>query len=78
VQKDFKDEKRHLVQITETVFRDAQQSLIATWMCTDGMIPMIEKMDQMGYWLFEMWGGVTFDSMICFLNEDPWERIRTF
>ena len=67
-----------LVQITDTVYRDAHQSLIATRMRTEDMAPMIEYMDQMGYWSFEMWGGATFDSMLRFLNENPWERIRIF
>lgn len=66
------------VQITDTVYRDAHQSLIATRMRTEDMVPMIEYMDQMGYWSFEMWGGATFDSMLRFLNENPWERIRIF
>lgn len=70
--------KNHLVEITETGFRDAHQSLIATRMRTKDMIPMIEKMDQVGYWSFEMWGGATFDSMIRFLDENPWDRIRIF
>jgi pyruvate carboxylase subunit B len=68
----------HLVQITETVFRDAHQSLIATRMRTKDMVPMIEQMDRVGYWSFEMWGGATFDTMIRFLNENPWDRIRVF
>jgi pyruvate carboxylase subunit B len=66
------------VNITETAFRDAHQSLIATRMRTDDMIPMIEKMDQVGYWSFEMWGGATFDTMLRFLDENPWDRIRIF
>lgn len=70
--------KGHLVNITETAFRDAHQSLIATRMRTEDMIPMIEKMDQVGYWSFEMWGGATFDTMLRFLDENPWDRIRVF
>ena len=69
---------KHTIEITETVFRDAQQSLIATRMKTEDMIPVIEKMDKLGYWSFEMWGGATFDSMIRYLDEDPWERIKIF
>ncbi len=70
-------EKRR-VEITETAFRDAHQSLIATRMKTADMIPIIERMDQVGYWSFEMWGGATFDSMLRFLDENPWDRIRIF
>ena len=64
------------VKITETVLRDAHQSLIATRMKTDDMLPIIEKMDQVGYASLECWGGATFDSCLRFLNEDPWERLR--
>ncbi len=64
--------------ITETAFRDAHQSLIATRMRTEDMIPMIEQMDRVGYWSFEMWGGATFDTMLRFLDENPWDRIRIF
>jgi len=66
------------IAFTETGFRDAHQSLIATRMRTEDMIPMIEKMDQVGYWSFEMWGGATFDTMLRFLHENPWDRIRIF
>lgn len=64
------------VKITETVLRDAHQSLIATRMKTDDMLPIIEKLDKVGYNSLECWGGATFDSCIRFLNEDPWERLR--
>ncbi|MFW5996334.1 MAG: oxaloacetate decarboxylase subunit alpha, partial [Halanaerobiaceae bacterium] len=64
------------VKITETVLRDAHQSLIATRMKTDDMLPVLEKMDQMGYYSFEMWGGATFDSCLRFLDEDPWTRLE--
>ncbi len=67
-----------LINITETAFRDAHQSLIATRMRTEDMIPMIWKMDQVGYWSFEMWGGATFDTMLRYLDENPWDRIRIF
>lgn len=70
--------KKHKINIIETVFRDAQQSLIATRMKTEDMIPIIEKMDKIGYWSFEMWGGATFDSMLRYLNENPWNRIKVF
>lgn len=64
------------VQITETALRDAHQSLIATRMTTDEMLPIIELLDQVGYYSLEAWGGATFDSCLRFLNEDPWERLR--
>ncbi len=64
------------VKITETVLRDAHQSLIATRMTTDEMLPMIEMLDDIGYNALEAWGGATFDSCLRFLNEDPWERLR--
>lgn len=66
------------VKITETVLRDAHQSLIATRMTTDEMLPIIEKLDDIGYNALEAWGGATFDSSLRFLNEDPWERLRKF
>ena len=64
------------VKIVETVLRDAHQSLIATRMTTDQMMPIIEKMDQVGYYAVECWGGATFDSCLRFLKEDPWVRLR--
>ena len=65
------------VLITETVLRDAHQSLAATRMTTDEMIEILEDMDKVGYHSLEAWGGATFDSCLRFLNEDPWERLRT-
>jgi len=64
------------VKITDTTFRDAHQSLIATRMRTDTMLPIAEKMDQVGFFSLEAWGGATFDVAIRYLAEDPWERIR--
>ncbi|MFW5631774.1 MAG: pyruvate carboxylase subunit B, partial [Acetivibrio ethanolgignens] len=64
------------VKITETVLRDAHQSLIATRMTTEQMLPIIEKMDKVGYHSVECWGGATFDASLRFLKEDPWERLR--
>jgi oxaloacetate decarboxylase alpha subunit len=64
------------VRICDTILRDAHQSLLATRMRTEDMLPIAEKLDQVGYWSVEMWGGATFDSAMRFLNEDPWERIR--
>jgi len=64
------------VRICDTILRDAHQSLLATRMRTDDMLPIAEKLDQVGFWSVEMWGGATFDSAMRFLNENPWERIR--
>ena len=64
------------VKITETVLRDAHQSLIATRMTTAEMLPIIEKLDKVGYNALEAWGGATFDACLRFLNEDPWDRLR--
>ena len=64
------------VKIVETVLRDAHQSLIATRMPTEEMLPIIDKMDQVGYYAVECWGGATFDACMRFLHEDPWERLR--
>ncbi|BCJ95098.1 oxaloacetate decarboxylase [Anaerocolumna cellulosilytica] len=64
------------VKITETILRDAHQSLIATRMTTDQMLPIIEKMDKVGYHAIECWGGATFDASLRFLKEDPWVRLR--
>ena len=64
--------------ITDVVLRDAHQSLVATRMRIDDMLPIAEKLDQVGFWSLESWGGATFDSCIRYLGEDPWERIRRF
>lgn len=64
------------LKLTELVLRDAHQSLLATRMRLDDMLPMAEKLDDMGYWSMESWGGATFDACIRYLGEDPWERIR--
>ncbi|MBE7720367.1 MAG: oxaloacetate decarboxylase subunit alpha [Lacrimispora celerecrescens] len=64
------------VKIVETVLRDAHQSLLATRMTTEQMLPIVEKMDQVGYHAVECWGGATFDSCLRFLKEDPWIRLR--
>ncbi len=64
------------VKLTDTVFRDAHQSLLATRMRTRDMLPIAEEMDQVGFFSLEMWGGATFDTCIRYLNEDPWERLR--
>ena len=64
------------IKITETILRDAHQSLIATRMPTELMLPIIPKMDQVGYHSVECWGGATFDASLRFLKEDPWERLR--
>lgn len=64
------------VGITETVLRDAHQSLLATRMTTEQMLPIIDKMDKVGYYSVECWGGATFDACLRFLKEDPWDRLR--
>lgn len=64
------------IAITETILRDAHQSLLATRMSTDDMLPVAEKIDKVGYHSVEMWGGATFDSAMRYLNEDPWLRVR--
>lgn len=65
------------IKITETALRDAHQSLIATRMTMDEMLPILDKMDEIGFHSLECWGGATFDSCLRFLNEDPWQRLRT-
>lgn len=64
------------LKITELCLRDAHQSLLATRMRLEDMLPIAEKLDQVGFWSVEMWGGATFDSAMRFLDEDPWERLR--
>ncbi len=70
------DFEKKPVKIVETVLRDAHQSLIATRMPTEEMLPIIDKMDKIGYYAVECWGGATFDASLRFLKEDPWERLR--
>ena len=65
------------IKITEVVLRDAHQSLLATRMTMDEMRPILPEMDKIPYFSVECWGGATFDSCIRFLDEDPWERLRT-
>jgi methylmalonyl-CoA carboxyltransferase 5S subunit len=67
-----------VIEVTELALRDAHQSLLATRMAMEDMIPVCEDLDNAGYWSLECWGGATFDACIRFLNEDPWERLRTF
>lgn len=64
------------IEVTDVVLRDAHQSLIATRLRTEDMLPICEKLDQVGYWSLEVWGGATFDACVRFLKEDPWERLR--
>ena len=66
------------IKITETVLRDAHQSLIATRLTTEQMLPIVDKMDKVGYHSVECWGGATFDASLRFLHEDPWSRLRKF
>ena len=63
--------------ITDTILRDAHQSQAATRMRIEDMLPACKILDDIGYWSLECWGGATFDSCMRFLNEDPWERLRT-
>ena len=65
------------IKFTDTTFRDGHQSLLATRMRSEDIVPFMERMDQMGYWAIEVWGGATFDTTHRFLGDDPWERIRT-
>jgi pyruvate carboxylase subunit B len=64
------------ITVTDTILRDAHQSLLATRMRTEDMLPICDKLDQVGYWSLEVWGGATFDACMRFLKEDPWERLR--
>jgi pyruvate carboxylase subunit B len=64
------------IRFTDTTFRDGHQSLLATRMRTEDILPFMERMDQMGYWAMEVWGGATFDTAHRFLGDDPWDRIR--
>ena len=64
------------IEVTDVILRDAHQSLIATRMRTDDMLPICDKLDQVGYWSLEVWGGATFDACVRYLKEDPWERLR--
>src|SRR5579872_5619352 len=73
--RDFMPKK---IDVTELILRDAHQSLMATRMAMEDMMPACADLDQAGYWSVECWGGATFDSCIRFLNEDPWERLRQF
>ncbi len=77
MEKVMSDNKKPRVQITDTVLRDAHQSLLATRMRTEDMVDICEKLDNVGYFSLEVWGGATFDACLRFLKEDPWERLRT-
>ncbi|MBW2340278.1 MAG: pyruvate carboxylase subunit B [Deltaproteobacteria bacterium] len=72
-----KDTSKKPIKIQDLTFRDGHQSLLATRMRTEDMIPIAEKVDEIGFWSMEVWGGATFDTMHRFLAEDPWERPRT-
>ena len=63
------------IHISDVVLRDGHQSLIATRMRTEDMLPICEKLDQAGFWSLEVWGGATFDVMLRFLGENPWQRL---
>src|SRR5437867_11771186 len=64
------------LEITETILRAAHQSLLASRMRTEDMLPIADKLDQIGYWSLETWGGATFDACLRYLKECPWERLR--
>jgi methylmalonyl-CoA carboxyltransferase 5S subunit len=66
------------IEVTELILRDGHQNLLATRMALEDMVPACEDIDNAGFWSVECWGGATFDACIRFLNEDPWERLRTF
>jgi len=68
--------KQKPLGITEVVLRDAHQSLFATRLHIEDMLPIAEKLDRIGFWSLETWGGATFDACIRYLGEDPWERMR--
>ncbi|WP_394752524.1 sodium-extruding oxaloacetate decarboxylase subunit alpha [Crenothrix sp.] len=70
------NDKKKPLAITEVVLRDAHQSILATRVRVEDMLPICEKLDQIGYWSIESWGGATFDACIRYLGEDPWERLR--
>ena len=76
--KNFKggDTAMEKLMITDTILRDAHQSLLSTRMKTEDMLPICEKLDKVGFWSLEVWGGATFDTCLRFLKEDPWERLR--
>ena len=74
---DLMNIEKRKVMLTETILRDAHQSQAATRMRIDEMLPILEQLDEIGYYSIEAWGGATFDSCLRFLNEDPWERLRT-
>lgn len=67
-----------LIEVTDLILRDAHQSLLATRVALEDMVPACKDLDEAGFWSLECWGGATFDACIRFLNEDPWERLRTF
>jgi len=73
----LEDGPKNPIKIQDNTFRDGHQSLLATRMRTEDMLPIAEKMDSVGFWAMEVWGGATFDTMHRFLGEDPFERIRT-
>ncbi len=70
------EETMKKIQVTDVILRDAHQSLIATRMRTEDMLPICDKLDQVGFWSLEVWGGATFDACVRFLKEDPWQRLR--
>src|ERR687894_167889 len=73
---DFSPAPAKKLLITDVVLRDGHQSLLATRMRTEDMLPIAHRLDRVGYWSLEVWGGATFDTCLRFLKEDPWERLR--
>ena len=72
------DNSRQTLGITDVVLRDGNQSLLATRVRLDDMLPIAAALDEIGFWSVESWGGATFDACIRYLGEDPWDRIREF
>ena len=75
---DFEYENKTMqkIKLTDVILRDAHQSLIATRMRTEDMLPICPQLDAIGYWSLECWGGATYDACLRFLKEDPWERLQ--
>lgn len=71
-----KSQIKKTVFFTDVALRDGPQSLIATRLRTEDMLPICDKLDRAGYWSLEVWGGATFDACVRFLKEDPWQRLR--
>ena len=75
---ELKPSQGRQIHLTDVALRDGHQSLLATRMRTEDLVPAAEKLDKVGFWSLEVWGGATFDACLRFLKEDPWERLKTF